>query len=135
MRQKSIINFNCHFWNKNLFHKMLSNFVETLPHFYQIPYPKNVKVWTLWIFFSSCTSFDFTCIGYKISSTFYKVILVINRRHYMQRRPNMLTGPLKGIAPNKLCELDKDWWSFYLVQGNRTPKLGHLFQLHVQLGN
>ena len=25
---------------------MLSNFVETLPHFYQIPYPKNVNVWT-----------------------------------------------------------------------------------------
>ena len=59
-------------------------------------------------FFSSCMSFDFTCIGYKISSTFYNVILVINRRHYMQRRPNMLTGPLKSIAPNKLCELDKD---------------------------
>ena len=29
---------------KELFHKMLSDLVETLPHFNQIPLPKNVKV-------------------------------------------------------------------------------------------
>ena len=46
IRQKKIIIFNSHFRSKILFNEKLFIFVETFTYFYQIPYPKYLKVWT-----------------------------------------------------------------------------------------
>ena len=43
--KKSIIIFSSHVRNKILFNKKLSDFFKTLLHYYQIPYPKNIKIW------------------------------------------------------------------------------------------
>ena len=43
--KKSLIICSRHFWRKFLFYKKLSNFAQTLTHFYQIPYQKNFKIW------------------------------------------------------------------------------------------
>ena len=43
--KKSIIIFSSHVRNKILFNKKLSDVFKTLLHYYQKPYPKNVKIW------------------------------------------------------------------------------------------
>ena len=82
---KKVINFNSNFRSKILFNKKLSDFVETFTYFYQIPYSKNVKVWTKLnnfllnkIFVGILTHFfapDLTSIGCRSERTAFVICL------------------------------------------------------------